>query len=189
MTHGVTSLDYREIGAEQLEVIRPLWEKLNAYHVQLSLHFAVRRSECTFDERKQELLAKTASGRLKVDVTYADPNSAPVAYCVTSLASDGTGEIDSLFVEQDYRGSGIGTALMRCALAWLDGHNAVSKVVTVAFGNDSAIEFYRQFGLLADNIFLRQISDTGCQPGDASNGSQPIRAETKRPSSTAGSRR
>lgn len=49
---------------------------------------------------------------------------------------------------------------MRRALSWLDGHMATSKTVIAAFGNDLAIEFYRRFGFLADNIALRQISDT-----------------------------
>jgi ribosomal protein S18 acetylase RimI-like enzyme len=160
MTHNAKSLVYREIGVEQLSVIQPLWEKLRAYHVAVSPHFAARRSARTFDARRQELLAKNTTGRLKVDVTCTDIKSAPVAYCFTSLASDGAGEIDSLFVDQDYRGKGIGTELMRRALSWLDGHMATSKTVIVAFGNDLAIEFYRRFGFLADNIALRQISDT-----------------------------
>jgi hypothetical protein len=38
------TLEYQEIGAEQLEVVRPLWEKLRAYHVALTPQFAARRS-------------------------------------------------------------------------------------------------------------------------------------------------
>jgi ribosomal protein S18 acetylase RimI-like enzyme len=174
MKEDETSLKYQEIGPAELDVIRPLWEKLKAHHVPLSPHFAIRRAARTFDARKQELMAK-ASGMLRVDLAYAGAQQAPVAYCVTSVTPDGTGEIDSLFVEQDYRGYGIGTALTRRALAWLDGHNAVAKVVLVAFGNDAAIEFYARFGFVADNVSLRQISDSGCQPTAPPNGGPAMR--------------
>jgi ribosomal protein S18 acetylase RimI-like enzyme len=107
---------------------------------------------------------------LKVEVAYADGRDNPVAYCVTSLTADGTGEIDSLFVEQDYRGEGIGTALTQRALGWLDGRKVVSKIVCVAFGNDSALEFYKRFGFVADNISLRQSPDAGCHPSASPTG-------------------
>lgn len=155
MPPDVPPFEYREIDPSQIDAIRPLWEKLNAFHVRLSPHFAARRSARTFDGRKAQLLAKAASGKLRIDLVCAAPNGDPLGYCVTSLSSDGAGEIDSLFVEQDYRGSGIGTALMRRALAWLDENNATSKVLSVAFGNDRALAFYRQFGFEADSILLR----------------------------------
>jgi ribosomal protein S18 acetylase RimI-like enzyme len=158
MAPSLTSIEYREIGPEHFDLIRPLWEKLIAFHLQLSPTFAASRSARTFETRTQELLAKSASGPLKVDLVYADRKPAPVAYGITSLASDGTGELDSLFVEQYYRGKGIGTILTQRALAWLDARKALSKVVVVAFGNDSALEFYRQFGFLPERVTLRQAS-------------------------------
>ena len=168
MIYSLTVCEYREIGAEQLPVVRPLWEKLCAYHVALTPQFAARRATRTFEARKQELLAKSASGKLKIDLAYAGGTSDPVAYCITSLGPDGAGEIDSLYVDQDYRGKGVGAELTRRALAWLDGHKAASKTVTVAFGNDPALEFYARFGFLAEHISLRQVPSAGGQAGPPS---------------------
>jgi hypothetical protein len=111
MKEEIVSIKYQEIGPTELEVIRSLWEKLKAHHIPLSPHFAARRDARSFDDRKQELMAKSAPGMLRVDLACAGVQEAPVAYCVASLCSDGTGEIDSLFVDQDYRRHGIGTVL------------------------------------------------------------------------------
>jgi ribosomal protein S18 acetylase RimI-like enzyme len=156
---------FQEIGMDQIDAIRPLWEKLRAYHVALTPQFAAQRAARTFETRKQELLAKSASGTLKIDLAGADSSSQPVAYCITSLGPDGAEEIDSLFVEQDYRGRGIGAELTRRALTWLDGHKATSKTVVVAFGNDPALAFYARFGFLADCISLRQVPKAGGRSG------------------------
>ena len=103
----------------------------------------------------------------------------------TSLASDGAGEIDSLFVERDYRGKGLGTELTRRGLEWLDAQKATSKTVAVAFGNDSTLKFYAGFGFLADHITLRQVSITGCQPDGPANRSQPAAPDTNQASAAA----
>ena len=44
----------------------------------------------------------------------------PIGYCVTT-AQGREGEIESIYVADAYRNQEIGTALMRNAIAWLDG--------------------------------------------------------------------
>jgi GNAT superfamily N-acetyltransferase len=62
-----------------------------------------------------------------------------IAYCISTVSADGCGEVDSMFVEEHFRGAGVGSELVRCALAWLDSVGASSKVVTVAHGNERAL--------------------------------------------------
>ena len=81
------TIAYQEIGAERLEVIRLLWEKLRAHHVALTLQFSVRRTSRTFHARKQELLAKSAPGKLRIDLANAVTSRDSVAYCITRLGS------------------------------------------------------------------------------------------------------
>jgi GNAT superfamily N-acetyltransferase len=150
------SFTYQEAGVEKLESIRHLWEKLNRHHVALSPHFSARRRSRTFEARKREFDSKAANGKLRIELAFPTGSETAVAYCLTSLSA-GMGEIDSLFVEEAFRGHGVGTDLMRHALDWLENHGATSKVVVVAHGNDPAIDFYSHFGFRPDNIFLRQI--------------------------------
>jgi diamine N-acetyltransferase len=149
------SFKYQEIGLKKLGSIQLMWEKLNRHHVGLSPHFSARRLTRTFDARKQEFDAKAKAGKLRIELAFQTGGEAPVAYCITSISSE-VGEIDSLFVEEAFRGCGVGATLMRHSLDWLDSHGASSKVVVVAHGNDPAIDFYSQFGFRPDNVILRQ---------------------------------
>lgn len=155
---------FDEVGAECIDAVRPLWEKLRAHHAQLSRHFGSEMRRRTFELRKQELLAKAKGGRLKIDLVYECSGVQPVAYCATGTASDGSGEVDSIFVEEHVRNCGIGTELMRRPLAWLDGHGVTSKVVSVAYGNDEVLMFYARFGFFPRAIVLRQVDESADRP-------------------------
>ncbi|WP_408634775.1 GNAT family N-acetyltransferase [Paenibacillus zanthoxyli] len=56
------------------------------------------------------------------------------------------GELDSIFVLQDYRGYGIGQELMTLSLDWLKTNSAKTIAISVLFGNDEALPFYEKFG-------------------------------------------
>ena len=83
-----------------------------------------------------------------------------IAYCVSTISPDGRGEIDSMFVEERCRGCGIGSELIRHALAWMESAEASSKVVTVAYAAERVLAFYRRFGFHARTILLQQINET-----------------------------
>jgi len=147
---------YREVGIEHIDAICPLWEKLSAHHARLSPHFSARRMNRTFESRRQEFVTRAKDGKSRIELVYHAEDGIPSAYCVTYLSPDGTGEIDSLFVEEDLRGRGIGTELMRHALEWLDAQGATSKIVIVMHGNEDVFNFYSHFGFYPDKIMLRQ---------------------------------
>jgi diamine N-acetyltransferase len=85
-----------------------------------------------FEPRKQGTLAKAAAGKLRIELVSVVSQTTDIAYCITTVSADGCGEIDSMFVEEHFRGCGIGSELVRRALGWLDSVGASSKVVTVA---------------------------------------------------------
>lgn len=68
MSQIVSQLIYRDVGAEGIDKVRPLWEKLNAHHADLSPRFGSALRTRTFDTRKQKLLAKAGAGRLCVEL-------------------------------------------------------------------------------------------------------------------------
>jgi ribosomal protein S18 acetylase RimI-like enzyme len=126
---------------EKIDVIRPLWEKLNELHRRRSPFFAGEHAAFTFEERKSKLQGG-GRGEWRVEVAQAVPEGKAVAYCLSSLTRDREGEIDSIYVEPAYRRFRVADALMRHALSWLDERGAASKRVVVAAGNEQALPFY-----------------------------------------------
>jgi ribosomal protein S18 acetylase RimI-like enzyme len=151
MNDGPPAFVYRTVGADGIDAVRPLWEKLRAYHAPL----LDERPPFLFEPRKHGILNKAASGRLRIELVSVDSSRADVAYCISTVSADRCGEIDSLFVDERHRGCGIGSELLRRALAWLEDAGATSKVVTVANGNEGALALYRRFGFHPRKILLQ----------------------------------
>lgn len=145
---------YLELGPEDIDMIRPLWEALNEYHLARSPNFRQHYEQMTFEARKRDLLKKE---RLHVIVAVVDGR--PIGYCVCTISSEGDGEIDSIFIGSSYRRSGIGEELMGRALAWLDAGGAKKKIVAVAAGNEAAIPFYESFGFVPRMTVLQLAED------------------------------
>lgn len=150
---------YRLIGEHEMDAVQPLWEKLRAYHASLPWRFAAEMDRSTFELRKQDLLAKAASGKLRIELVSNPWDMVDVAYGISSVSADGQGEVDSLYVDEGFRGHGIGSELLRRALTWLVGAGATSKRVMVAHGNEAAIALYQRFGFYPRTVVLQQNQD------------------------------
>ena len=149
----MADVTFIELGPESLELIRPLWEKLNDHHLVRSPNFRQHYEQMTFDIRKADLLKKE-----RLNIILAICNRAPVGYCVCTVAGE-TGEVDSIFVEDTYRRSGIGEQLMYRAIAWLKAAGVKKLIVAVAAGNEAAIAFYESFGFMPRMTVLQLVED------------------------------
>lgn len=139
-------LEYIHAGPESLDEIKKLWEKLNLLHSTLSAYFADLALQRTFEARKNELQEKALTGWLRVDLARDRATGQVIGYVVATLSNAAAGEIDSIFVEEAYRGKGVGKRLMKRSLSWLDECGARMKSINVAVGNEMAFGFYRKFG-------------------------------------------
>ncbi len=72
-----------------------------------------------FENRKEELLKKSENGILRLDLVVDSISERIVGYSVTPISYE-KGEIDSIYVEEKFRSTGIGNKLMKRALKWLD---------------------------------------------------------------------
>jgi GNAT superfamily N-acetyltransferase len=151
-SHANLAVDCRTLDLDQIDLIRPVWEKLNAHHAGISACFSGELRVRCFKARKSLLLASGKRFQILI-VTFPGSENAK-AYCVASLTSSGEGEIDSIFVEEKHRGSGIGADLVRRALAWLDECGATTKSVVVLFENIEVTKFYARFGFHPRNATL-----------------------------------
>lgn len=141
-----------------LDGIRALWEKLNQQHLDCSGNFKDHFKAMTFERRKADFLQKANHGELRVDIALTEKTNQPVGYCVSSVDCEAKmGEIESIYVEKKYRCFGIGDALMKKALNWMDEKGAQKKTVAVCVGNEQAFGFYAKYGFVHRKTVLEQL--------------------------------
>ncbi len=151
-------IEYLEISPADLEKIRLLWEKLLQHHKTISKYFK-ERPNINFDMRKKQFEEKSLAGALRVDLAKDSYSGELVGYCVTSLNLEKQGEIESIYVENDYRGFGIGDQLMTRALRWLESQSVKKTILGVGEGNESVFNFYRRYHFYPRTTILEQKQD------------------------------
>jgi len=159
MTGPVPPVEYRTTDIGGIEIIRPLWNRICEHHRVRARTFRAFFETTTFDDRKAHFIRCAEAGDLRVDLACDPAGGRCVGYCVTSFSAERTGEIESLYVDEAYRSQGVGTALMRRALAWLDENGSVENRVAVAEGNEEVFLFYRRFGFYPRRTVLEQVRE------------------------------
>jgi ribosomal protein S18 acetylase RimI-like enzyme len=147
-------ITYISGNGELLDEIQALWEGLNKHHQTVSTYFKDDFATFTFAERKRRLLKKYLHKDLRIDLAICDDH--PVGYIISGANADGTGEIESVYIEEGYRGMNIGDELMRRALFWLDEREVHTNVIDVAVGNEPAYKFYARYGFFPRVTRLKQ---------------------------------
>ena len=150
---------YVDLSIEQIDLIGPLWEQLCTHHAGISPHFSSHFQNRTFAARRVDFLKSHNRGKMKIELVRLAEDGRAIAYCVSTVTHEGAGEVDSLFVQAEFRGRGIGSELVRRALAWLKAEQASTILIEVAYGNDQALPFYGKFGFYPRRIHLFQKSN------------------------------
>jgi len=138
---------------EQIDAIKPLWEALNKHHERQSVHFKKRFQKFSFETRKAALLSKG-----KIYILTAREKEKLIGYCI-SCKTHQEGEIESLYVDPDYRKTGIGRQFIRDSIKWLENQNVDEIILKVAAGNEQVVDFYRNFGFEISTLKLKMIID------------------------------
>lgn len=147
-------ITYAQSGPEGLDNVAGLWRKLRLHHKERSTYFKEEMDTVPWEERKQWLLKK-AGNNGKFLVETARDKDKLVGYCISSI-SEKEGEIESIYVEKEYRKQHIGEHFMKSALAWMDSRGVTRKIIGVAVGNEEAFGFYRKFNFYPRVTILRQ---------------------------------
>jgi len=145
-------------GRELLDSVQPLWDKLNKHHEVSSQIFSDKYRNKTFDVRKRKF-TEEQSLKVNIDLIKDSEKCLYIGYCISTLNKELTGKIDSLFIDEEYRGLGLGDILMNRALEWLDINNAKTKNIGVAEGNERVLEFYKRYGFYKRRVILEQINE------------------------------
>jgi GNAT superfamily N-acetyltransferase len=143
-------MEIKEITKSEIHVIQALWEKLNEVHLHDSIHFKEHFKTFTFEKRCKDLISKNSTN-IKIDVLYNA--KIPVGYCISTI-EDETGEIESLFVEEEFRKLGYGYKLVEQGILWLETNRCEKIEVSVTAGHESVFSFYKRFGFQPRMISL-----------------------------------
>jgi diamine N-acetyltransferase len=145
-------------GRELLDLVQPLWEKLNKHHEINSNYFSDRFKNLKFEVRKNKFI-KDNNLVVKIDLINDVEKGLYIGYCISTINKELIGEIDSLFVEKDYRKYGLGDKLMNRAIEWLNSNQVKTKIIGVAEGNENVLEFYKKYGFYKRRVILEQIGE------------------------------
>ncbi|KNF07515.1 acetyltransferase, GNAT family [Gottschalkia purinilytica] len=143
---------------ELLDLVQPLWEKLNKHHKINSNYFSDKFKNLNFEVRKNQFI-NDKNLKLKVDLIKDKEKDLYIGYCISTINKDLIGEVDSLFIEKEYRKYGLGDKLMNRALEWLNINKVKTKIIGVAEGNESVLEFYKKYGFYKRRVILEQINE------------------------------
>jgi len=152
-------IEYLDGGEEQFISIKPLWEKIKEHHKNVSTYFSEYFEQKNFEERRLELLDKSKDSCLKIFLAKDMSLNKFVGYCIATIDRNKVGEIDSIYIEPDYRKNGLGENLMRKALDWMESKQVRSKKMIVAVGNEDVFDFYKQFNFYPRSITLEEKED------------------------------
>lgn len=145
-------INYSNGGKEKLEVIQPLFKKLCEHHLETSTYFSKEFEKDQFNERKKAILEKE-----NVQIILANDKDISVGYLVASV-HDNQGEIESLYIDENYRGYAIGDTMMTSALKWIKEKEPKTIKVSVAYGNQ-VLSFYGKYGFYPRSIILKDIEN------------------------------
>ena len=81
-----------------------------------------------------------------------------IGYCISSITTRGVGEIESLYIEAEYRKLALGDTFMKQAMSWMDAEQVRSRIIGVAEGNEDVLAFYQRYGFYPRRIILEFIA-------------------------------
>jgi ribosomal protein S18 acetylase RimI-like enzyme len=145
-------------GPELCGPVAPLWLQPRQHHAGLSPRWASQLLAAAFEDRRAGLIAKASAGLL---VLLATTNPGDIAYCVSTVMSDGKGEVDSLYVAEAHR-QHRGSPTRSCRGRWTGspgGRAVTTIVVDVLSVNDSARRFYERYGFPSRSVRMVRNPD------------------------------
>ncbi len=135
-------LNIEEIDVKDIHLIKELWNKLRIMHKEDSTYHKDHFNNMTFERRIKKF--KTINPEnIKIDVLKN--NKKLVGYCISTV-QDNIGELDSLYITEDFRQYKMGYKLVENSIAWLKSKPCDKIQVAVAQGHESVFGFYEKFG-------------------------------------------
>lgn len=149
------NFEYINGGIELLDLVQPLWKKLNKQHEDNSTYFHEEYKKMNFEVRKSKFITDNT---VAINIDLIKKEGVHIGYCISTINKEAIGEIDSLFIDKEYREFGLGDKLMTRGLEWLNNNNVKTKIIAVAEGNENVLEFYKKYNFYKRRVVLKQIN-------------------------------
>ena len=81
---------------ELIDLVQPLWEKLNKHHENSSDYFSDKFINLKFEVRKNKFITDEKL-EVKIDLIKDKEKEIYIGYCISTINKELIGEIDSLF--------------------------------------------------------------------------------------------
>jgi ribosomal protein S18 acetylase RimI-like enzyme len=140
-----------DISYEEIEVIKNLWEKNRQYHEDSSEYFKESYGFISFDQRMKAL---GVFSKESMKITVAKINDEYIGYCISTIIHE-KGEIQSLHVDENNRGNGIGKKLVIKHIEWMNEKNCKVIGVTVSQENEATKWFYRKLEFYPNTLYMQ----------------------------------
>ena len=141
----------QELPKKEIATIKHLWEKLNQMHYQDSIYFKDHFQTFTFEKRCNDF-ADLNDEEIKINVLM--DSEKVVGYCIATIKK-AVGEIESIYVDDEYRKNGFGKKLIKENTDWLKKNKCKKIMVAVAYGHDSVFNFYMKLGFYPRVSYLQ----------------------------------
>ena len=138
-----------ELDRNNINDIKSLWKGLNSYHYEVSTHFKKNFKILTFEQQTQELMKKD-----KLRIFVAESEDKHIGYCIFTV-NNGQGEVDSIYIQAEYRNEKLGEQLMNKALERFKAHQCNEVAIYIAEGNESVLPSYRKFGFFERFVVMQ----------------------------------
>lgn len=137
--------------------IKDLWTELNKLHIEKSVNFKSKYDSFKFEERFDPLLHDNSHSKFNFDVLFDNKEMKNIGYCLSSITED-SGEVQSLFVLNEYRRMGLGDKLFNSAMDFFEDNNIEKIFIKVVYNNEKALGFYKKHGFLVSAYTLTNTS-------------------------------
>lgn len=141
-----------DISYDNVNIIKELWEKNRKYHENISEFFGDSYRDIDFESRIKGFEALDEDS---MKITVARDDDRLIGYCI-STAVNGKGEVESIHVDENARGGGVGRQLVESHLGWMKDKGCTVIGVTVSQENEPTIGFYRKLGFYPNTMYMQQ---------------------------------
>lgn len=154
------TITYETGGTGLFSEIGRLWLMQRDHHAATSRFFGDEIQSRSFEDRRDEILSQNKDRSLYIILARNSDTKQSVGFAISSGARGESGEIESIYVLPEMRGTGIGTDLMKMSLSWMDSCGCDGCRVLVGDGNENVIPFYQQFGFFPrfHHLILKEVS-------------------------------
>lgn len=137
-------------------VVAHLWYQLSVHHEVYAKYYAVKPgTESTLVEHVRDLMNRNCVFYIaEVGGRIVGFVSGYVVMRNPQLAIERIGKVDNIFVDDSFRGLGIGTKLLEALLTYFKRQGTTYTELSCDFANEKALRLYKKLGFKEQKVMM-----------------------------------